>query len=425
MRARNRALASIVLVLACTPAGPAPSGRTPPAAPPGAPAPEPLPARQPLVRVGILVDTTTLEVSATQPFTIRAGNETLARADAGERWSFRADNTRRILGESGSTRIEASVAITIEPGDGAPIMIGGKPYRGTALISSPAAGRLTAVNVVDMEAYLLGVVPAEIPSLHVEAVKAQAVAARTYAVGNMGRRDRLGFDFYATVADQVYGGVAREDTMATRAVRETRGEIVTHDGVPILAYYHSTCGGATASVDQVWRRAPLPYLVSISDAKPNGDGYYCDFSSRFNWREEWTGEQLTDILAQHMSGFFNEPTAAFRPIEAVEIEERTTSGRVKILRIRANGTDYRIRGDSIRWFLRPADGTGRILNSVLFDVAERAGGGRIQQLTVDGHGWGHGIGMCQVGAIGRARAGFSYRDILTTYYRGTQVTKLY
>ncbi len=417
------ALAGLALVLgaagACTPAGPKPSRTTPAAR--TAPA---LPAREPTVRVGVAPDTTRVTVSATSPFRIEAGGASIARSAADVPWTFSADADGRIRGtsdEGGAVGpVEGPVVVRAE--EGANVRIGGHEYRGTALVRSAGDGRVTGVNVLDLEAYLLGVVPSEIPSLAIEAVKAQAVAARTYALGNWGSRSTQGFDFYATVADQVYGGVEREDPMAARAVRETRGEIVTYGGAPILAYYHSTCGGRTAAIEQVWNRPPQPYLRSVSDAKP-GSGYYCDISHRFDWQEAWSADLLRTVVAPQLAAYFGVSTADVAPIEDVEVEARTTSGRVGTLRIRAGGRDWRVHGDSIRWILRPA--ADRILNSVLFDVQQERSAGRVTRLVVNGHGWGHGIGMCQMGAIGRAQAGQSYRQILQAYYSGTEVTRLY
>ncbi len=417
-----------LLLAACAPAGPA--HRAPPGGPAGGPvvgvpsAPA-LPAEEPQVRVGIMVDTTAIEATADVAFQLTADGREVGESAAGERWVFTEDAEGRIVGRSHAGREVGPVAgpLVLRPAAGGHVRLGERPYRGTALIVPRDSGRVSAVNVVDLEGYLLGVVPSEIPSLALEAVKAQAVAARTYAVGNMGSRSTLGFDFYATVADQVYGGVAREDTMAARAVRETRGEIVTYGGAPILAYYHSTCGGHTAAIDEVWDRPPQPYLRSVSDARPDGSGYYCDISSRFDWHEEWTGAALQRIVGKMLAQFFRVPAAQLGAIQRLSVEERTTSGRVAVLGIDAGGRHYRIHGDSIRWILRPEE--GRILNSILFDLRQERSDGGVRRLSVDGHGWGHGIGMCQMGAIGRAKAGQDYHEILRAYYTGTDITRLY
>jgi stage II sporulation protein D len=308
----------------------------------------------------------------------------------------------------------------------ADVVVDGQPYRGSVLVRRTQAGGLTVVNALPLESYLMGVLPFELgsrPASEIEAVKAQAVAARTYAIRRMGARDSLGFDFYATVADQVYGGRKAEEPVAERAVRETRGEIIVYHGAPILAYYHSTCGGRTASIDQVWPHEAEPYLRSVSDERPDGDGAYCDISNRYHWTETWTGAQLLEDVRTGLRLHDGARADAIRQIRNVQIRGRTTSGRVKTLRIDTNAGRFEVHGDSVRWVLRPQP--TRILNSALFDIDVQRKGGVVVALTARGRGWGHGVGMCQMGAIGRARAGQDYREILRHYYRGTRIVRLY
>lgn len=256
------------------------------------------------------------------------------------------------------------------------------------------------------------------PQQEIEAVKAQAIAARTYAIRQLGRREDLGFDYYGTVLDQAYGGADVDDPVATKAVEDTRGVIVTYRGEPIEAYYHSTCGGRTAALEEVWSGDPQPYLRSVSDARPGG-GYYCEASSRFRWTEEWDEAELLETLTVGLQG------RGFGPIhrvQSIEVDGRTESGRAAELVIRTDAGEARVRGDSIRWVLRPEP--GRLLNSTLIELEPR-GGDHVTGLTVHGSGWGHGIGMCQTGALGRARDGSGYREILSTYYPGTRLVRLY
>ena len=418
-RAALRLAAVCTLVAACRPAGPAPR-----AVRPG------LPDAEPRVRVGILVDTPEVVVTAEGPYEVRVGTAaTGIEAAAGERWVFTADAAGQVTGQGpGGRRVgpTAGTVSVVPRGDGV-VVIGDRRYRGTALIRAAGAGRVTAINVLDLEAYLLGVVPREIgvrPELEIEAVKAQAVAARTYAVGNLGNRERLGFDFFATVADQVYGGLADEDPVVSRAVFETRGEIVTYEGLPILAYYHSTCGGRTAAIDEVWPRAPLPYLRSVSDAVPGTrDRFYCETSNRFRWTQSWSGSELGEILRRTLVAHAGAPQGRVGRILGLSLTGRTRSGRAAALRVETDAGTYVVRGDSIRWVLRPEP--GRLLNSSFIELDVAANDGEVSGASVGGAGWGHGVGMCQVGALGRARAGQSYREILRAYYQGTRVERIY
>ena len=398
--------------------------------PPGAPpVRETPPARgaAPVVRVGLLVDTTEVVVSAGGRYELLAEGRVAASGAAGEQWRFTADDAGRLIAvRNGERAGPFTGAVTVRPTDGGTVEIGGRPYRGAAVVTSPAAGRVTAINALEVEQYLLGVVPLEIgvrPRAEMEAMKAQAVAARTYTLGNLGSRERLGFDVYATVADQVYGGFAREDTLVSRAVRETAGEILTYNGRPIVAYYHSTCGGQTANLAEAWPwRAVQPYLRSTSDRIPGTDRHYCDASNRFRWSVTWSGAELAAVLRRTLPG--RGAGAAPPRVQSVELLGRTENGRVDRLRVVADGRSYEVRSDSVRWLLRP-DGE-RILNSaLLFEVNDEIAGDTVQRLEVRGGGWGHGVGMCQFGAMGRARHGQSYREILTAYYHGARLERLY
>jgi len=143
-----------------------------------------------------------------------------------------------------------------------PVRLNGKAYRGKLEVFVNSRGSLTVVNVVPLEDYLLGVVPAELSLPQLEAQKAQAVAARTYAVANVGGYGTKGFDMVPTVWSQVYKGVAIETAMGTRAVRETSGIVATHGGKPIIAYFTSTCGGRTENSENIFDHAE-PYLRGV------------------------------------------------------------------------------------------------------------------------------------------------------------------
>lgn len=418
-------LAAVVFMAGCTVAGPRPGEPAPPLdAPPRLPAPPGVePGAEPGLRVGLLVDVETGRVEATGPVeVVDDAGRVRATARRGGSWTVRrAGDGVEAAGPGETLRAAGSLVFRLT-GDGT-IQVDGKPYRGTVLLR-PAATGVTVVNVLDIETYLLGVVPLEIgagrPPEELEAVKAQAIAARTYAIRHLGRRSELGFDVYATVMDQVYGGAGAEDPVSTRAVRETRGEVVVYQGEPIEAFYHSTCGGRTAAMEEVWPGSPRPYLRSVSDAKPDG-GWFCETSNRFRWSESWDHEALTTALSRAL----RERGVTTGPVTRVEfmtLTGLTESGRAEALLLSTNAGQHRVRGDSIRWVLRPEP--NRILNSAAIELHPH-GHGEVTALEVRGQGWGHGIGMCQVGAMGRARAGHSYRDILSTYYPGTEIVRLY
>lgn len=377
----------------------------------------------PTVRVGVVVRADSIVVRG--PGDITASTDAGAYFTATERWVLRAGPGGGVIASSPGKRDMVSRGpMRVRGTTEQPVRIDSLRYRGEVLVRSD--GRtVTAVNVVDIEQYLLGVVPHEIgrrPPNEIEAVKAQAVSARTYAIGNLGGREREGFDFYGTVLDQVYRGVGDEDSVSSRAVRETRGEIITYQGRPILAYYSSTCGGRTAAIEESWPwRAPLPYLKSVSDRIPGTDTDYCATSNRYRWSTQWTRAQLLAVLGQSLRDVMTEVPDS---IADVEIRSQSESGRTT-LTVETELRDIVLRADSLRWILRTSPG-GPILNSsriesVIVDTA----GGHLEHLEIRGGGWGHGIGMCQVGALGRARAGQRYDEILRTYYTNTEIQKLY
>jgi stage II sporulation protein D len=418
------ALACATLLAACMP------GERVAAPPTATPPVGGLPSAEPMVRVGITVDSVAAVVGASSAFEVRvAGGDVIARGRAGEAWTFTADEQGRISARGpGAVTEPRAASLRIIPAAAGGLTIGGRQYRGEALVIARSGGRVTALNVLDMESYLLGVVRREIGNLPpnlIEATKAQAVAARTYAVGNMGGRQAHGFDFYATVMDQVYGGVQDEDSVVSRAVRETHGEIVNHNGTPILAYYSSTCGGETANIEHSWpTRAPLPYLRGVSDRIPGTDRYYCDTSNRFTWTTRWTREQLLAVLGETLRSHTGGRVTSVSRIDNVQLAGQNPSNRSSVT-LTADGTQYTLRADSLRWVLRPQPGPAILNSSRLSAVEATTDAGGVRELEIRGGGWGHAIGMCQVGAINRARMGQTYAEILRAYYTGVQIQKLY
>jgi stage II sporulation protein D len=303
------------------------------------------------------------------------------------------------------------------------VVWGGKRYRGELLITATDSGMLV-VNRLPMDDYLRGVVPLEIgnrTAAEFAAVQAQAVAARTYAYKHL--NDVRAFDMYSTVQDQVYGGVDAEKPQADSAIATTRDIVVLYAGQPISTPYSSTCGGSTAAVSEVWYAQPdEPYLRPVSDRIPGSDRFYCDPSPRFSWTQNFDGPGLRAVMEKYLAAYTNAPKAGAGRIIDIRETGKTPSGRVEALEIRTDSGTYRLRGNDTRFVLR--DPKGAIMNSTNFSFTKEQNGGEISRLNITGRGYGHGIGMCQWGAIGRARAGQDYRTILETYYRGTTVGRI-
>ena len=313
----------------------------------------------------------------------------------------------------------------------------GKRYRGE-LIVRPNNGGLLVVNRLGVESYLRGVVPLEIGGVakpgDEAAVEAQAVAARSYSYIHIADAGNRGFDMYASVQDQAYGGADAEQPMSDRAVENTRNMVLRYAGRIINTPYSSTCGGRTAEVREVWwRRNDEPYLSSVSDQVPGTDRYYCDISGRFRWTSTFDQAQLRESLEKYLGTVTNETEPAVAAsatarrslgrITGFSVTGRTRNDRVASVSIQTERGNYVVRGNDVRFVLRTPGGS--LLNSTYFTAESRAGSsGAIEQLTIRGGGYGHGIGMCQFGAIGRARAGQDYKTILTSYYQGTTVERI-
>jgi stage II sporulation protein D len=288
-------------------------------------------------------------------------------------------------------------------------------YRGSIVISNEKKNYFSIVNSVDVEEYLRGVVPLEIGKLGndaIEALKSQAIAARTYTYQRIREQVLNYFDLYSTTADQVYGGANVEYREADLAVRLTKNLVLVYNDSIARAYYHSTCGGRTANIEDVWSNKPyLPYLRTESDSDSSGI-VYCRGSKQFKWEETWTREKFSQYVDKGLKVL--NPNRDFRGlVKDIRITSKFDCGRIRTCRISADKWTYECGGDVIRSvFRRPLAGDP-ILRSAKFTVTNGPGGVRIS-----GTGYGHGVGMCQYGAIARAKCGQTFDTILKAYYRG-------
>jgi stage II sporulation protein D len=251
-------------------------------------------------------------------------------------------------------------------------------------------------------------------------VQAQTVAARSYAYIHLTTEPSRIYDVTGGTLDQVYGGVQAETPVASEAVESTHALVVKYAGRVVNAPYSSTCGGITAGASEVWRSNDEPYLQSVSDQIPGSSRYYCDIAPRFHWTRTIEGADLNAALARYLANYTTVPGKRPGIAREVSINGHTTSGRVATIKIATDRGSFIVRGNDIRYVLRQVG--GEILNSTYFSVESATGlDGMLSQLIIRGNGYGHGVGMCQWGAIGRARAGQDYLTILRTYYPGTTV----
>lgn len=362
-----------------------------------------------------------------------------------------------ILADGYENLLESAEPLLFVDGGGGFMSLGGRTYRGIIELGVRGFG-ITPVNIVNLEEYLFSVVPSEMPaSWHLEALKAQAVAARSFTVARRGSHAHLGYDLCDTIFSQVYTGMEREHFNSTLAVELTRGQKAFYDGRVILATYFSSSGGFTESSENVWLEA-APYLRGIPD--PWETGYMV-------WERSFTLSEIENIMAAN--------NVNIGSLRSVAITERTPMGRVATLTFRGTTGDYSIRQEMIRTFFEPSyegslpgrnfsmiDGitttasadlvaagavsyaqnplyviyvtdtgfnvtyitdlvilsaAGLVTGTPAVEISESTG----YRVVFSGRGWGHGVGMSQFGANSMANAGFTYIEILQHYYTGITI----
>lgn len=411
--------------LACTGAGPA-TRSAPPAA-----RSEPRLTTEPTIRVGVAWGDSAVGLAGSGRWWIHEAGTSrpIAVIEGGASWGvvrLPLERALRVVRPDGWLSEPHLGPLEAAPLGGEPISVNGTPYPGRLEFLLGPAGDVTAVNVVGLEKYLEGVVAKEMgyPGREAyEAIRAQAVAARTYALKRLGSRAALGFDVFGSVEDQAYGGLAApEDSLSVRAVAETRGEALVFNGYLIEAFYHSTCGGHTARVEESFDLDPTPYLKSVSDARPDG-GFWCQSSRYFRWREAWDRDELEAMVERNLPRLVPVPPAGVGRLRDIELLESSPEGRALSVRVITTTGSYLVTETAIRRLFADPDGSWLRSTAFLFRPVRDAG--RLESLSVVGGGWGHGVGMCQVGAMGRARAGHDYASILKAYYNDTTLTQFY
>lgn len=336
--------------------------------------------------------------------------------------TLRNEGMRITVTDNGGNRIRENVdEVNIIPrGQGKRIVLEDARYRGIIKVL-PEGRQLQLVNVVYIEDYLKGVVPPEIgprEENEIEAVKAQAVAARTYTMSHLKQYGEAPYDMRSTIADQLYHGVNVEDPLVNRAIDATEGDVIMYGDDFITAYYHSTCGGMTDDIGDVWGRTEVPYLRPVVDSA-------CLWSKYFHWQEIFTEPQLRGRIEQYLSTDRGRPIK-LSPITDVVISGTSAGGRVMKMEVVTQNDSYRFFKDRIRWVVGRSSNPDLILPSDRFKVKiSRDGSGRVVAITFDGSGYGHGVGMCQCGAIGKAREGWAFNDILGYFYTDVEIKQLY
>jgi stage II sporulation protein D len=277
--------------------------------------------------------------------------------------------------------------------------VNGKRYRGWVELRKKKNGLLLVVNDLDLEEYLRGVIAAEVPpDWELEALKAQAVASRTYALYEKRTAGKRPYHILATVTSQVYNGVNGEQVNAVRAVKETKGLILTYQGKVIPAFYHANCGGHTENASLMWG-IDEPYLKGV-------DCECQDILKDGLWEKRVSAAHVSDALRRQ--GF------RVDDILDMSIAGITPAGRVKNVTILSARGTTTVPAETLRAALGNTE-----IPSVFFELELSEG-----EAVFSGRGRGHGVGLCQWGAKEMAEKGHDFKSILSHYYPGTFLERM-
>ena len=289
------------------------------------------------------------------------------------------------------------------PVSGARIRVGGNYYRGALILRLDPGQTLTIVEEASIEEYLEGVLPHEMnPEWPLEALKAQAVVARTFTYANLGKFHKDGFDLTSDTRSQVYKGMTDVNENVRAAVRQTRGEVLGWKGKLLRVYYHACCGGATTDAGAAWGgegEIPRP-LRGVRDP-------WCATSPHMKWVAYFAWADLTAAISERrmLNG----------PLKSLRIGARDAAGYVRTFLARAGGETVKVKGSTLRGSL----GSGELKSVRIRSV-------RILRKGVEfvGGGSGHGVGLCQWGARRQAEKGRSYSRILGFYFPGSELSEV-
>lgn len=356
----------------------------------------------PTIEVGLLSGQKEASLKLLADCTAEADGKTWQTFKRGETLSVSRSGKSLVIGgkkKEGPIYLRAS-------GKAAAFSVKGNTYRGDMkLIPSAYSDGVTVVNAVSMEEYLCGVVPSEVsPSWHTDALRAQAVAARTYAMYHRDGYRSAGYDVTDDTRSQVYRGTSVEASATNQAIKDTAGEVITYDGKPIDAVFHSSGGGYTENSENVWG-SRVPYLRGVAE----------ESSSVLD--KAWTKTVTAEAFGK---------AAGVGTLKSIELsklkkgqtkaKDRGVSGRVISMKVTGSKGMKTLTGDAVQ----SAFG----LSSTLFDISVKG-----KNVTITGYGAGHGLGLSQWGAEAMATKKGNgkdyYKTILTHYFTGTKIEKIY
>ena len=347
---------------------------------------------QPEIKVGILggVNSVELQFSAPCVMVDAATNKTLKKIPANKIFPVTLKDI-----ESDSVEIRGEKVLLKD----LICTINGKKYFGGVRLDKKFDS-FVVVNIAAVEEYLRGVVPEEMSvSFYPEALKAQAVAARSFTLKNRKRHQDEGYDLCATNHCQFYGGVDSVDNFSDVIIKLTRGEVLTYNEKIVDTNFHTDSGGMTESVAEVWGTT-APHLQPVEDFEKNTQAWKLEFS-------------ITDFSSRFGDNFGTLKQIKLSPLKVGKSDtDRSTSGRVKFAQIISTKRNLQLTGNELR--------SKFSLPSTLFDIKISS-----DKVIFEGYGRGHGVGMSQYGANAYAKSGWDYEKILKHYYTGTTLKKLY
>ena len=359
------------------------------------------PAKQaPDLRVGLASGRASLTITpAGGKATVQTGSSKTITLAANTAAAIRWQDGAFLVGRE---KLRSEVLVIRPAAKAGELSLDGRRYRG-ALELRHKSGGLTAVNIVPVDGYLRSVVPEEMPvDWPAEAIKAQSVAARSFALASRGRHASEGYDLCTTTHCQLYTGTTAEKSASNAAIKATRGEVLTYGGKPIEALFHTDSGGRTENIDDV-RRSHVPYLRAAKDTP----------AKTMPWTKAISRADLERKLAAKGHDIGKARSLVLSPLAiGRSAKDRTASGRVKTMTVKGTKGTATLSGTTWRSLLG--------LKSTLFDAKLAK-----DMVTFTGYGSGHGLGISQWGAERMAAKGASYAEILHHYYTGTKMQQLY
>lgn len=347
----------------------------------------------PLIKISVLDSAAEITVSTDGPFRVKDGaGYALFHGDKLNPTLLQAQPT----GVQFGPQIFKRMPLIIESDGG--LKIGKTTYRHALEIWNEKNKTLSVINEIKIEDYIQGVLPHEVnPHWGMEALKAQAVASRTYALFKAIENKDNRFALSKNVLSQVYGGKNSEHELTNQAVKLTRGQVLTYKGKIFPGYFHSTCGGTTTRADYNWSVEEHPSLKGVK----------CDFcreSKHFRWTAEMSLKEMEKALKKQGLSVFG-----LKKIATADIDE---SGRARNFLITDSKGKKKLPANDLRVWVDPFK-----LKSTLISSIDITG----DKAMIRGKGWGHGVGLCQYGIKKLAELGYSYENILEHYYPRSEI----